>query len=80
MRALRRRFPHISSQEIIDMVTRRPARAIGLAGHLGEITSGALADLIAVPYSSSIDEVFEALIDNLSPISWMMVGGRIQRT
>ncbi len=80
MRALRRSFPHISSQEIIDMVTRRPGRAIGLAGQLGEIAAGAFADLIAVPYSGSLDGVFEALVNNSSPVRWMMVGGRIQST
>jgi aminodeoxyfutalosine deaminase len=77
MRALRRNFAHISSPEIVDMVTRRPARAIGLPGQLGEIAIGAFADLIAVPYSGPLDEVFEAVIDNSSPIRWMMVGGRV---
>ena len=58
------------------MVTRRPARAIGMSGELGEISVGAYADLIAVPYSGAVDQVFDGLIDNRSPISWMMVGGR----
>jgi cytosine/adenosine deaminase-related metal-dependent hydrolase len=80
MRLLRRNFPHISSQEIVDMVTRRPARAIGLTGQLGEIAPGAFADLIMVPYSGPVDHVFDALIDYSSPIKWMMVGGRVQRT
>jgi aminodeoxyfutalosine deaminase len=80
MRLLRRNFPHVSSQEIVDMVTRRPARAIGMAGQLGEIAPGALADLIMVPYSGPVDRVFDALIDYSSPIKWMMVGGRVQRT
>jgi aminodeoxyfutalosine deaminase len=79
MRLLRRNFPHISSQEIVDMVTRRPARAIGMAGQLGEIAPGAFADLITVPYSGPVDHVFDALIDYSSPIRWMMVGGRVQR-
>ncbi|MET0253103.1 MAG: amidohydrolase family protein, partial [Terrimicrobiaceae bacterium] len=80
MRHLRRNFPHISSPEILDMVTRRPARAIGLSGELGEITAGAYADLIAVPYSGAIGGAFDALIENLLPIRWMMVGGRSQST
>jgi imidazolonepropionase-like amidohydrolase len=61
------------------MVTRRPARAIGLPGELGEIAAGAYADLIAVPYSGGVDEVFDGLIDNKLPINWMMIGGRHQR-
>jgi cytosine/adenosine deaminase-related metal-dependent hydrolase len=79
MRLTRCNFPQISSQEILDMVTRRPARAIGLPGELGEIAPGAYADLIAVPYSGGVDEVFDGLIDNKLPINWMMIGGRHQR-
>jgi len=80
MRHLRRNFPHISSPEILDMVTRRPARAIGLSGELGEISAGAYADLIAVPYAGAIGDAFDALLDHSLPITWMMVGGRCQRT
>jgi aminodeoxyfutalosine deaminase len=79
MRSLRRNFPHVSAEELIDMVTRRPARAIGMSGELGEIAPGAFADLIAVPYSGAIGDAFDALIENSSPVSWMMVGGRPQR-
>jgi cytosine/adenosine deaminase-related metal-dependent hydrolase len=80
MRLFRRNFPQVSPQEILDMVTRRPAKAIGMSGELGEITKGAIADLIAVPYSGSIDRVFDGVIGNRSPVSWMMVAGRRQRT
>ena len=75
MRLVRRNFPQLSSQEILDMVTRRPRRAIGMSGELGEISVGAYADLIAVPYSGAVDHVFDGLIDNCLPIDWMMVGG-----
>jgi hypothetical protein len=50
-----------------------------MSGELGEITPGAHADLIAVPYSGGIRDAFDALIENSSPIDWMMVGGRPQR-
>ena len=80
MRHLRRNFPHLSSPEIVDMVTRRPARAIGLSGELGEISPGAYADLIALPYSGALGEVFEAVLHHSEPVRWMMVGGRGQIT
>jgi cytosine/adenosine deaminase-related metal-dependent hydrolase len=79
MRHLRRNFPQVSSEELIDMVTRRPARAIGMSGELGEIAPGAHADLIAVPYHGAISDTLDAVIENASPIDWMMVGGRVQR-
>ena len=61
------------------MVTRRPARAIGMSGELGEIAPGAHADLIAIPYSGAVNDASDALIENSSPIEWVMVGGRTQR-
>jgi cytosine/adenosine deaminase-related metal-dependent hydrolase len=79
MRHVLRNFPHVSAEEVIDMTTRRPAKAIGLPGELGEIAPGAHADLIAIPYSGATRDVFNALIQYSAPISWMMVGGRLQR-
>jgi aminodeoxyfutalosine deaminase len=79
MRHVRKHFPHISAEEVIDMATRRPARAIGLPGELGEIAPGAHADLIAIPYAGKIGDTFDALIEYSAPVSWMMVGGRAQR-
>jgi aminodeoxyfutalosine deaminase len=61
------------------MTTRRPAKAIGMSGELGEIAPGAHADLIAIPYAGKIGDAFDALIEYSAPVSWMMVGGRPQR-
>ncbi|HEY5814535.1 MAG TPA: amidohydrolase family protein [Terrimicrobiaceae bacterium] len=77
MRHLRTNFPHISSEELIDMVTRRPARAIGMSGELGEIVAGAYADLIAIPFSGAPGDAVDAVVENYSPVSWMMVGGAL---
>lgn len=79
MRHVLRNFPHLSAEEIIDMTTRRPAKAIGMSGELGEIAPGAHADLIAIPYAGKIGDAFDALIEYSAPVSWMMVGGRPQR-
>jgi imidazolonepropionase-like amidohydrolase len=59
------------------MVTRRPARAIGLGGKLGEITPGAHADLIAVPFNGPVSDVLAAVVENWTPIAWTMVDGRV---
>jgi len=73
MRALRRSHPHISAAELVDMVTRRSARAIGLPGKLGEITPGAHADLIAIPFAGEPSAVLEAVVENREPVNWMLV-------
>jgi cytosine/adenosine deaminase-related metal-dependent hydrolase len=76
MRALRRTHPHVSAAELVDMVTRRPARALGTAGKLGEISVGAQADLIAVDYDGPVSNVLEAIVENRQPVPWVMVDGR----
>jgi len=77
MRTMRRLQPQISPPEILDMVTRAPARAIGLPGRLGEIVPRAYADLIALPYTGTVGEIFEAIIDHRLPVGWTMVNGRL---
>lgn len=77
MRTVRQRHPTLTAAEVLDMVTRIPARAIGFPGLLGEIAAGAHADLIAVPYAGSLGGVEEAIPDNRSEIEWMMVAGRV---
>jgi len=76
MRTLRRMHPGVSAGDTLEMVTRNPARAIGLPGLLGEIREGALADLIAVPYAGPINDVREGLVENRAEIAWMLVDGR----
>lgn len=76
MRALRRSHPGLPPVEILEMVTRNPARALGAVGRLGEISVGAEADLIAIPYAGGIDDVFDAVVENRSEVAWMKVAGK----
>lgn len=75
MRQLRRTHPGVSAREALDMVTQHPARAIGLGESLGRIAPDALADLIAIPVSANGKDVYEAVVENRSEVSWMMVNG-----
>ena len=52
MRAFQKNFPRVSSDEILQMVTVNPARALRQENALGKIRGGAFADLIAVPFKS----------------------------
>ena len=79
MRTVRANFPQVPAEAVLDMVTRNAARAIGLPGEVGEITPGALADLIAVPYETA-GSLAEAAIENRREVSWMMVAGKTQST
>jgi cytosine/adenosine deaminase-related metal-dependent hydrolase len=80
MRAFREAFPNISPDELLRMVTVQPARAIGMAGALGILRENALADLITIPWSGSTEDAVEAVIENRTPIEWMLVDGRAVET
>ena len=74
MRAFQNNFPRVSPDEIFQMVTVNPARALRSENALGQIRPGLGADLIAVPYSTSTD-IFEQILAFDAPVSWEMVNG-----
>jgi cytosine/adenosine deaminase-related metal-dependent hydrolase len=75
MREFARRFPAVSPETILQMVTLNPARALGLAGRLGELRPGAGADLIAVPAPERNEELFESLLHHSSCVAASLIGG-----
>ena len=65
--------------ELRESVAHRdvnPARALRRRDHF-EIALGALADLIALPTSGSVGEVYEEIVHYDPPIPWMMIDGQI---
>jgi aminodeoxyfutalosine deaminase len=74
MRAFQKEFPSVSAEEIFQMVTVNPARALRYENELGQIRPGFGADLIAVPCSTSTD-IFEQILAFDAPVSWWMVNG-----
>jgi cytosine/adenosine deaminase-related metal-dependent hydrolase len=75
MRMFQKQFPGTSSQEILQMVTVNPARALRQESALGQILQGAHADLLAVPFSG--DDVLEEIIA-FTGEPWMMIDGEVQ--
>ena len=76
MRAFQKEFPSVSAEEIFQMVTVNPARALQQENALGQIRPGFTADLIAVPCSDSRD-VVEQIIAFDGPVRWSMVNGQV---
>ena len=76
MRAFQKEFPSVSAEEIFQMVTVNPARALRCENALGQIRPGFGADLIAVPCSGSTD-IFEQILAFDAPVSWSMVNGNM---
>src|ERR1700730_16591073 len=77
MRAFRRNFPNVASEEILDMVTINAARALRQENLLGKIRSSFAADLIALPCERSTS-AFDAIIAHNHSVSWSMIAGRGQ--
>jgi cytosine/adenosine deaminase-related metal-dependent hydrolase len=75
MRTFRRNFPGVPPAEVLEMVTRHPAAALGLSGRLGELRAGARADFLALPFAGGVGDVFEAIVANeQAPLSVFLNG------
>jgi aminodeoxyfutalosine deaminase len=77
MRAFKKEFPAVRPEEILEMVTVNPARALRKQDALGRIRRGFIADLIAVPVGRPTS-LFEALLEFDEAVGWSMVGGQVQ--
>ena len=78
MRAFQKYFPRVSAEEILQMVTVSPARALRYENALGQIRPGFGAHLVAVPCSTSTD-VFEQILAFDGAVNWSMVNGHVER-
>lgn len=76
MRALAAKDATARPEEILRMATVNGARALGLAGKIGEISPGAQADLISIPFSGTKGGIFESVLAHAGPVSAGMIGGR----
>jgi aminodeoxyfutalosine deaminase len=76
MQAFSRSNPGFTPETILKMATMNGARALGLAGKIGEISSYAHADLIAIPFAGAISEVNEAILNFQGHVSASMIDGQ----
>jgi cytosine/adenosine deaminase-related metal-dependent hydrolase len=75
MRQLRAVRSSISSEELLEMVTINPARALRRANALGRLRAGYLADLIAVPCDGSDEDVIDQVVAAEGEVPWKMING-----
>lgn len=78
MRAFQKEFPSLPPEEILQMVTVNPARALRQENVLGRIRRGCRADLISIPRSETCD-VLEEIIAFEEPVDWVLLNGKEQR-
>ena len=74
MQAFQKNFQTVSPSNILEMTTVNPAYALRQENALGRIRPGFHADLVAVPYSASVD-VFEQIVAFAGPVPWVMANG-----
>jgi len=65
----------LSPLEILKMATVNGARALGLAGKIGQLTKNSFADLIAIPSANKSDAT-ETVIAHTGPVHASMIDGR----
>jgi cytosine/adenosine deaminase-related metal-dependent hydrolase len=74
-RAFRELQPDVPAEELLRMLTMRGALALGLAGQVGQVTPGALADLIAMPFDGPAGKAAEAVVSCDGAVDAVMIGG-----
>lgn len=76
MQAFAHQHLAVPDHKIVRMATLNGARALGLAGKLGELKADALADLIALPFTRKRSELHEAIIYFTGDVTASMIGGQ----
>jgi cytosine/adenosine deaminase-related metal-dependent hydrolase len=76
MRALAATEPTVSPKKILRMATVNGARALGMAGQIGELSPNAFADLIAVPFNGKTSESWAALVQHRGDVAASMIDGQ----
>ena len=75
MRAFAAKHEGVSPEMILKMATVNGARAIGMQGKLGELKRGAIADIIALPFTGNVGELASAVIQHKGGVAASLIGG-----
>ena len=76
MRALASSQPWLSARRILEMATLNGARAIGMKGRVGQLSPGAFADLITIPFAGKASEVHDAVLGHKGDVTASMIHGQ----
>lgn len=76
MQVLASAHPHLTAEQILRMATLEGARALGWVGQIGEITPGALADLVVWPSTATSRHWYDEVIHSHGPVLASMREGR----
>jgi imidazolonepropionase-like amidohydrolase len=79
LRRLSQTNPAMDAHTLLETITTAPAKALKLHGKLGCILEGALADMIALPGSGSVETACAEVLGHTARVPWMMVNGSLHR-
>ncbi len=66
----------VSPVEILRMTTVNGAKALGMAGQIGELSENAFADLIAIPFAGKKADIYDAVLHHASTVAASMIDGQ----
>ncbi|MFM1556572.1 MAG: amidohydrolase family protein [Limisphaerales bacterium] len=77
LRAYCEAFPDSADLEtLLQCVTVNPARALGMAGQVGELAVDAFADLMTLPFDGPIEFAMKAIVNHAGPAQRVMLYGK----
>jgi aminodeoxyfutalosine deaminase len=76
MRAFAAGHPRVPEKTILQMATINGARALGRIGQIGELSKGAFADLIAIPFSRKLADIHENVLNHQGDVAASMINGQ----
>jgi cytosine/adenosine deaminase-related metal-dependent hydrolase len=75
MRQFAAKYPDVTAQQLLRMATMNGALALGMAGDIGELSRGAFADLIALPFAGKAAESYAAALDHSGDVVASLIDG-----
>ena len=75
LQAFAAKNPRLRAGKVLQMATMNGARALGMAGHAGEISERALADLIVIPFKGKVEDASEAALHHKGEVVGSMIDG-----
>ncbi len=76
MQSLAGAAPELAPFDILKMATLNGARALGLAKLVGELSKNTWADLIAIPFTGDVAQVYDAVVHHQGDVAASMIDGR----
>ena len=76
MQTLAAAQPQLAPKSILHMATLNGSLALGMKGQVGEISTGAFADVIAVPFLGKLKAVYESIVNHRGNVAASLIDGQ----